>query len=61
MDREYRLWIRVPMTAEQEAAYRADHAMSPDDSTRARLIETVHETLDGTGHLSGWWGEVTVR
>jgi hypothetical protein len=48
------------MTAEQEAAYRVDHAMSPDDSTRVHLIRTVREELDGIGHLSGWWGEVKV-
>ncbi|MEV2274019.1 hypothetical protein AB0I72_00405 [Nocardiopsis sp. NPDC049922] len=57
---EHRLNIRIPMREEEEAAFRADHALGEHDSTRDRLATTIHDELEGLGAINGWWREVHV-
>ena len=57
----YRLTIWVEQTAEQEAAYRTEHALGPDEPLRRHLGAHLADLLEGEGELTGWWSITRVR
>ncbi len=58
---EFRFWVRLRMTPEEQQAYRAEQAAGPGDSTRLLLAGTLQTEVDGTGLTSGWWHDVRVN
>lgn len=57
----YRLTLWIELTADQERAYRAEHALSPDESLRRHLAERLTDILEGEGQITGWWSITRVR
>lgn len=54
--------LEVWMTADQEARYRADRRLSPDEDVRPDVATWIHEEVAGAGELSGWWeAEINTR
>ncbi|WP_193374798.1 hypothetical protein [Nocardiopsis baichengensis] len=53
--------VSIRMTAAEEAAFRAEHALEDGDSTRACLIDVVIVELGGLGDERRWWDATAVR
>lgn len=58
---EWRMHVRVTMSADQEQAFCAEHGLEDGDATRERLAAVVADELGGLGTEYGWWNADAVR
>lgn len=61
MKPEVRTQMRIRMELDEQAAFRAEHALEGGDSTRARPIDVVTVELAGLGEDRGRWDATAVR
>ncbi|MFY7069568.1 hypothetical protein ACOQFV_27235 [Nocardiopsis changdeensis] len=57
-----RFQLDLWMDEQQEARYRADRTLRPEDDVRPDTATRVLEEVDGLGQLNGWWhAEIRTR